>query len=141
MVVQFGETLSSLRKKAQFSNRELAEEAQVPRSFIAGVQAGSRKIGEIQALKLADALGLDQAAQRDFVLEAVNTCSEKVLKASQEYPATLINMLPLFLGESGIKAQDVTSCRIESTAEGMRVRIQMNNGSAFMLSPQLTPAT
>ena len=89
---QFGQLLSTLRAGADLTNRELAIKANVPRSFVAGLQSGQRKCGELQARKIGTALGLKEAELESFILFAIDTSTEKILVEAKDYPASFLNM-------------------------------------------------
>ena len=76
-IKSFSEQLSTLRQNAQLTNQELADDAHVPASLIAGLQSGKRRIGEYQARKIGKALNLTGADLESFIFNAINNCSEK----------------------------------------------------------------
>ena len=128
----FSQQISKLRQKAKLTNQELAELAQVPASFISGLQTGHRKIGELQAKKIGNALGLADRDLEMFVLKAIDTCSEKVLKDFVAYPAELLNLLARQLSHAGIGPQHIQHCVInEAGAE-----IVLANGNKATLVTQ-----
>src|SRR5687767_14137920 len=87
----FSTLLTTLRTEAHLSNRELARLAKVPASLVGALQSGKRRVGELQARKIAGALKLMGPQLDDFVFAAVNTCTEKVLEQSKPFPAEVIN--------------------------------------------------
>lgn len=132
----FPQQISKLRQKANLTNQELAEIAQVPASFISGLQTGHRKIGELQAKKIGNALGLDGRELEDFVLRGIDTCSEKVLKDFVAYPAELLNLLARQLNHAGIGPQHISHCVVNDSGAD----IVLANGSKATLVTELIPA-
>jgi len=134
---QFPILLSTLRKKARFTNRELAEEADVPRSLIPSLQSGRRCVGEYQARKLGAALRLSGTELEDFVISAIDRCTEKVLKDVEDYPAQLINLLGLQLKKAGIQPESLSECSVNLNKDGCEVAIKLNDGSCVVLEMKL----
>jgi transcriptional regulator with XRE-family HTH domain len=114
MKEQFSQTLYKLRTQAGLTNQSLANRANVPESLISGLQNNNRRIGEYQARKLGNALGLHDDSLEDFVLQAIDTCSQKVLQEAFPYPAQLLNHLALQLNRAGIAAENVREITITS---------------------------
>lgn len=131
---EFGSLLRRLKKEKQLSNRGLAKLADVPHSLIASLQTGQRGIGEYAGRKLGIALGLHGSALESFVLEAINTCTEKVLKQALAYPASLINHLPIKLSCAGISPSDLRSIELE----GDVIFLLLTNGSKAQIQTTLT---
>lgn len=101
------EQLQRLRGERQLTIRELAQRADVSHAVIAGLQSGKRVIGEIQATKIGAALGLHDAELEEFVIKAIDECSEKVLNEAKSYPAQLLNLLALQLRDAGIAGESI----------------------------------
>jgi len=137
---QFPILLSTLRKQAHLTNRELAEEANVSRSLIPSLQTGRRCVGEYQARKLGSALGLNGKALEDFVFCAIDRCTEKVLKEAQDYPAEIINMLALQLRQAGITPDAMDACSISVDKSEGEVAIVLNDGKRVVLETKLEQA-
>ena len=129
----FKRKVKRLRHSANLTNKSLAELAGVPESLVSGVQAGSRRIGEKQARKIGSALGLREAELEEFVLEAINTCTEKVLNAVVSYPAKLINFLPLLLQRIGISAFALSDCYITGDHTAPIMKLGLKDGGAIQL--------
>ena len=111
MNIPFPEHLKQLRKQADLTDRELAELANVPRSFVTSVQSGNRVIGELQARKIGTALGLHEQALECFVLRAIDSCHHKVLTKYNAYPSALLNHLAQQLSSVGITPEQIESCQ------------------------------
>ena len=125
----FPQLLTRLRKEAGLTNQALAALAKVPASLIAGVQSGNRKIGEVQARKIATALGLMGDEAQGFVLGAIDSCADKLLISCAAYPAPLLNLLPLMLLQVGIKAENLSSYAIRDISDnGKRVEMLTDKG-------------
>lgn len=122
----FGQELTQLRTRANLSNRDLAALADVPHSLIAGLQSGSRRIGEYQAKKIGIALGLSGEKLDRFILTAVDTCTEKILVSAREYPASLLNWLPVHLRSLGILPQQLTGIECDDKST---LRLVLTDGS------------
>ena len=133
----FGETLTELRTRRNLSNRGLAELAEVPYSLIPGLQSGKRRVGESRARRIGIALGLEGERLEQFVLQAINGCTEKVLKNVMGFPASLINFLPLCLRTAGILPAEVRECR---ALDDHACEIQLTNGSIRRVETHLVAA-
>ena len=124
----FGTYLTSLRLRAKLTNRQLAELAEVPRSFIAGLQSGRRRVGEYQARKIGVALGLEGPALDAFILRALDTCTKKILNISKDYPAELLNMLALQLRSAGILPTTVHHFQVHGDESKQDVELYLHDG-------------
>jgi len=129
--------LSTLRKKARLTNLELAEEANVSRSLIPGLQSGKRCVGEHQARKLGAALGLTGSELEQFIFTAIDRCTEKVLKDLQDYPAELINLIALQLRQAGITPDAMSTCSVRVNNDESEAAITLNNGKRVVLETKL----
>ena len=136
MKTPFSETLKHLRKQANLTSVELAELSDVPRSLISGLENNTRRVGELQAVRLAKALGLCGPDLEQFIYQAVNTCTERVLAESKEYPAELINFVTHRLRQAGILPEQVNDCEIGSAS----VRLVLNNGKHATVEAKLAYA-
>ncbi len=125
---EFGDKLTRLRKGRNWTNRQLAANASVPSSLIAGLQAGSRRVGEFQAHKIGLALGLDGPELDLFVMEAVNTCTEKVLSEAKGYPSLFLNFIAKQLRSAGITPTDLCQFQVIQSAEGQALRMHLDGG-------------
>ena len=128
-IKSFSEQLSTLRQNAQLTNQELADDAHVPASLIAGLQSGKRRIGEYQARKIGKALNLTGADLESFIFNAINNCSEKVLEESKGYPAELLNLLARQLRLSGVLPNNVTGWNVQKNAADL---VLSNGGKAHL---------
>lgn len=124
----FRDKLSRLRKGRGVTNRELAVGASVPSSLIAGLQGGSRSVGEFQARKIGKALALDGPELEAFVMEAVNTCTEKVLNEAKDYPSLFLNFIAKQLRAAGIMPKDLSGFQMIQSAEGQSLRMHLDDG-------------
>ena len=133
MKTEFPTLLSTLRKNAKLTNIQLAEQANVSRSLIPGLQSGKRCIGEYQARKLGTALKLSGNDMDEFIYCAINNCTEKVLKESLQYPAELLNLAARLLRQAGIGPEAIRACAVnEAIAE-----ILLNDGKRVMIETTL----
>lgn len=123
--MKFGEYLTTLRNNAKLTNRELGKLAHVSHSFIAGLQSGRRSVGEHSARKIGVALGLRDKELDEFILRAIDTCTEKVLNIAKDFPADLINLLPIELRAAGISPEHVQRYEIQNDRD---VDLYLNNG-------------
>ena len=57
-LIQLGENIRSLREQQGLSQEDLAEKADLDRTYIGGVERGERNLTILSALKVADALGI-----------------------------------------------------------------------------------
>lgn len=133
----FGKLLSDLRERARLTNRELAVMAKVPHSLIAGLQAGSRSVGEYQARKIGKALELKDGALDSFVLNAINTCTDKVLEEAKDYPASFLNMIARQLRLAGILPQNLRTFQINGDSSNHLLKMYLQDGSSAQLSTTL----
>jgi transcriptional regulator with XRE-family HTH domain len=133
----FPETLSNLRKAAKLTSRELARLAEVPESFISGLQNGRRCIGEVQARKIAKALNLTANDLDAFVIQAIDTCSEKVLHDSQDYPAEVLNLLARQLAQAGILANSILQYKVSGDEHRQDLTILLGTGDTAVLKTHL----
>lgn len=124
----FGDKLSKLRKGRKWTNRQLAAQASVPSSLIAGLQSGNRSVGEYQARKIGLALGLDGPELDSFVMEAVDTCTEKVLSDAKGYPSLFLNFIAKQLRSAGIHPHDLTNFQMIQSGEGQALRLYLDGG-------------
>jgi transcriptional regulator with XRE-family HTH domain len=128
MNMPFSQQLTELRQAASLTNRQLASKAAVPSSFIAGLQSGRRRVGEFQATKIGKALGLNGEQLDAFILEAVNTSTEKILQAAVNYPAGLLNWLPLELNRQGVTPEQILFCQPVMNAGASQLQLRLING-------------
>lgn len=59
---RFGEHVRALRRKAGLTQEELAERADLHRTYLAGIEAGARNVGLVNLVYLAKGLGVDAEA-------------------------------------------------------------------------------
>lgn len=128
MTEAFADKLSRMRKDAGLTNRNLAARASVPSSLIAGLQSGHRRVGEFQARKIGKALALDGPELDGFVLDAVNTCTEKVLSEAKEYPSLFVNFIAKQLRSAGITPQDLCNFQMIQSSEGQALKLYLDGG-------------
>lgn len=138
------ETLSAqiqrLRGVRRLTIRELARQADVSHAVIAGLQSGKRVIGEVQATKIAAALGLRGEELEEFVINAINECSEKVLTDAKSYPAQLLNLLALQLRNAGIAGETIHQCAVKGDAVHQDVTLWLAGNRQVHLKTQLVTA-
>lgn len=133
----FRKYLKQLRTSAGLSNRDLAARAGVPLSFIAGLQSGSRRVGEIQARKIGLALGLNGENLEEFVLLGVDTCTEKVLNDARGYPASLLNLIATQLRGAGIFPELLSRYEIQDAENRQNISLHLSNGKTAHLMTEL----
>ena len=128
IIGDFGSKLSGLRQGMKLTNRQLAIKASVPSSLIAGLQAGSRSVGELQARKIGKALALVGPELESFVLEAVNTCTDRVLSEAKDYPALFLNFIAKQLRSAGITPKDLCHFQLIQSDQGQSLRMRLDGG-------------
>lgn len=133
----FSHQLQALRASAKLTNLELARLADVPASLISGLQNDNRRVGECQAMKIGKAFKLTGEELEDFILSAVNTCSEKVLNDAKPYPSRLLNLVALQLHRAGIPAGAIADCTVASDEFGQDVTLTLGSGKTAKLRTQL----
>ena len=94
-------------------------------------------MGEFQAQKIGLALGLDGPELDSFVMEAVNTCTEKVLSEAKGYPSLFLNFIAKQLRSAGIQPHDLTNFQIIQSVEGPAVRMYLDGGRTAELHSTL----
>lgn len=129
--------LTTLRTNARLTNRELARISDVPESTIAGLQSGSRRIGELQARKLGTAFRLEGEALEQFILQAIDTCTEKVLCEAKDYPAGLLNLIARQLRKAGICADSICDFEISGDERKQDVTLALGSGRTATLTTHL----
>jgi transcriptional regulator with XRE-family HTH domain len=122
----FGAMLKRLRTSAQLSLRDLGQQADIPHSAIAAIEAGRQNIGIKQAEKLADVLKPHDRGS--FLMKAVSTTKrERILPFANRYHAEVLNAVAIYLAHAGISPEDIASCCFarppynESDVDGMFV--------------------
>ena len=136
MTTHFSDVLAELRHKAGLTNKQLAEKAGVPRSLIAGLQSGKRRVGEKNARQIAQALNLEGEDLLEFIFMAIDTSTVKVLKDVQGYPAQLINAVGWLLRQSGILPDSVMACTNPDPASG-NLTLTLEAGRTARLSTKV----
>lgn len=137
MNTEFASRLTRLRTTARLTNRELARLSDVPTSTVAGLQTGSRRIGEYQARKLGKAFNLAGEELEEFVLQAINECTEKILTDSLPYPSHLLNLLAVQLKKAGIGAESIHEFEISGDDRKQDVRFILGSGKSVTLTTHL----
>jgi transcriptional regulator with XRE-family HTH domain len=133
----FSSLLQRLRTAAHLTNEALAKLADIPESLISGLQNDNRRIGEYQARKLGAALQLHGEDLEQFILQAINTCTEKVLEEAKPYPAHLLNLLAVQLHQAGIKAGDIGDFTIVGDPLEQKIILSLNGDRQATLTTQL----
>ncbi|HEY3899599.1 MAG TPA: helix-turn-helix transcriptional regulator [Chthoniobacter sp.] len=136
----FSTQLYRLRTNAKLTNAQLAERADVPESLISGLQNDNRRVGEYQANKIGTALNLHGEQLEQFVLRAIDTSTEKVLKEAREYPAELLNLIAKQLKRAGICAPAIQNFNIEGDESEQHVTLSLDGGRHATLRMQLVCA-
>jgi len=137
---EFSTLLQQLRLSANLTNEQLAHLADVPESLLSGLQNGNRRVGEYQARKIGLALELEGEALEQFIYRAINTCTEKVLNASKDYPAELLNLLAVQLRQSGILAEAISDFTIKGNDQEQNIVLRLASGAKASLKTQLVCA-
>jgi transcriptional regulator with XRE-family HTH domain len=137
MKPSFSSQLYRLRTNGQLTNAELAQLADVPESLISGLQNDNRRVGELQARKIGGALNLHGEQLEEFVLDAIDTCTQKILEEAKPYPAQLLNLLANQLSDAGIGPESLSAFTITGDALEQDIQIALNNGRRATLKTQL----
>ena len=93
----FKEILKHERTRLGLSATKLSELSGLHITLISGLEHGYRCIGEKSAKKLTFALGLKEREEEQFIYSALSESADPLLKASKDYPAELLNYLPVHL--------------------------------------------
>jgi transcriptional regulator with XRE-family HTH domain len=133
---RFPESLNTLRRRAQLTNRELARKARVPESLISGLQNGNRRVGETNARQIAEALELSGEQMEEFVLQAIDTSTRKLLKDAQGYPSALLNLVASQLRRAGVMPDLVTNYAVAG-ADQDRVTLLLADGRKALIAMSL----
>ena len=136
-MTSFSQTLQSLRADAQLTNNELARLAEVPESLISGLQNDNRRVGEYQAMKIGRALKLTGAKLEQFVYDAINTCTEKILNTAKPYHSQLLNLVAVQLHRAGIPAESIQDFSMAGDEYGQDVTLTLGSGRTATLRTQL----
>lgn len=136
----FSSQLYRLRTNAQLTNEELGQLADVPASLISGLQNDNRRVGEYQARKIGRALNLHGDRLEEFVLRAIDTCTQKVLSEAKDYPAELLNLLAKQLRRAGIHAESIHAFDITGDETDQGVTLQLGSGRKAILTTHLACA-
>jgi hypothetical protein len=118
----------------------LARLAEVPESLISGLQNDNRRVGEYQAIKIGKALKLHGEQLEQFIYDAINGCTEKVLNEAKPYPSRLLNLVALQLHRAGILAESISDCTVSSDEFGQDVTLSLGSGKKAKLRTQLVCA-
>lgn len=137
MRMSFSTQLKTLRANAQLTNHELARLADVPESLISGLQNDNRRVGEYQARKIGNALQLRGEALEQFIYDAIDTCTEKVMAEFKGYPAQLLNLIAMQLRQAGIQADSIRGCTVEGGNHEQDVTIDLSDGRNILLKTEL----
>jgi transcriptional regulator with XRE-family HTH domain len=133
----FGETLNRRRKELGLTVEELAKAAGVYESLISSLNNDKRVIGEISARKIGRALQLTGDDLEDFVYQAINNCSERVLSGFKQYPAEVLNATATVLALSGISPDSIRRCVRKATAADPDVTIYLNDGKSASINVEV----
>ena len=106
----FGSTLNTVRMARSLSTAQLAKLADMSQPLICNLINNRRVIGEYAARKLGAALDLHGKQLEDFVLQAINQCTAKVLNASKAYPSEILNLVAGELNAMGIVPEKIVGC-------------------------------
>ncbi len=135
--MHFAERLKTLKERSGLSNRQLADRSDVSHSLIAALLSENRGVGELQASRIGAALGLKGKELEAFVLSAIDTCTEKVMKASMDYPAAFLNLIAGQFRVAGILPHDFSNFQINGGTEGQKVKVYLHDGRTAQLSTTL----
>ncbi len=69
-LVKLGETIRTIRESQQISQEELAEKADLDRTYIGGVERGERNLTILSALKICSALEVELSKLTEGVKNA-----------------------------------------------------------------------
>jgi len=140
MNTPFFQTLQTFRANANLTNHELARLAEVPESLISGLQNDRRRVGEYQAMKIGKALKLTGKALEQFVFDAINTCTEKVLNEAKPYHSQLLNLVAVQLHRAGIPADSIRAFDISGDEHEQDVTLTLGSGKTAILRTHLVCA-
>jgi transcriptional regulator with XRE-family HTH domain len=139
-MTSLSQTLQALRASAKLTNNELARLAEVPESLISGLQNDNRRVGEYQAMKIGRALKLAGDELEQFIYDAINTCTEKILIDAKAYPSQLLNLIAIQLRRAGIPAESISDCTVEGNARELDVTLTLGSGKTATLRTQFVCA-
>ena len=128
----FGNTLNKLRQERNLTVQELAKLSNVSQPFISNLIHGHRIVGEYTARKIGTALQLHGKEWEDFIFLAINGCTEKVLTASKNYPAEILNLIAVELSSLGILPAKINRCVRQS--EDADAALHLNDGRAAYIN-------
>lgn len=133
----FSTQLYRLRTNAKLTNAALAQRADVPASLISGLQNDNRRVGELQARRIGRALNLHGEQLEEFVLRAIDTCTEKILQEAKPYPAELLNLIAIQLNRAGVAAHGIADLAIDGTNTEQEISLTLHDGKQATLKTHL----
>ena len=136
----FANKLNSLRQTRHLTTGELATKAGVGQPLISGLISGDRVIGEYTARKIAAALQLTGRELEDFVYLAINSCSEKVLQSSKNYPSELLNLIACELQELGILPDKISYCVRKPASKNANAALYLEDGKEALIKLEVAIA-
>lgn len=135
--MSFAKQLQELRKEKLLTVKELGDRAKVPSTLISGLQSGQRSVGENNATRIGQALGLEGDQLRAFVYAALNEAKRKALSAANEYPSEIVNHLPFMLHSAGIEAAEIEAIEEAANETGTELTIRLPQGRNATLKTEL----
>lgn len=141
MKVPFKKILRQLRERANLTNAELADMADVPRSLVSGLETGNRRAGEFVARKLGQALGLEDEELQEFILASIDMGTDKVLFDIRRYPSKVLNMSGLSLKKANISPENISDCTVEALDDKIRMYLKLTTGETAQIDTTISLTT
>ena len=138
-VKNFGKQLKALRKKASFTQPELAKTSKVATSIVNDIENGIRTAGCKTLNKIATGLGMPDDERFLFLLAGLAFSKRDfVIPDFSEYSPELLNYLPYVLQRSGIKAANIKQIDLPNQ-ERKNLQITLKSKQKIALEIRLAP--
>jgi len=135
----FPSRLRRLRHNEGYTNALLGEKAGVPYSLVAALQTGAKGVGENNARKIGKALELKGDEFTNFVFDAIDTCTERVLEEYRDYPSRVLNLVAMALKLSGITPKMIKGAEIvRNSNTAPALALHLNNGHSAFVKVEIT---
>ena len=138
-VKNFGKQLKALRKKASFTQPELAKASKVATSIVNDIENGIRTAGCKTLNKIATGLEMPDDERFLFLLAGLAFSKRDfVIPDFSEYSPELLNYLPYVLQRSGIKAANIKQIDLPNQ-DRKNLQITLKSKQKLALEIRLAP--
>jgi transcriptional regulator with XRE-family HTH domain len=114
----FGKYLKRLRTDRKMTQASLKEASGVAATLISAYEHGERVVGPEVAVKLADAMQLQDCERDRFLMGAASTRRrDRLVGEARDLPPELVNYVPRMLPKIGIKLDQIQEADIWNTGD------------------------